>query len=67
MPSHPRRPARIRSVGWLGVEAAAASAGCQPGDRVVVAPTISTEDAKAKFSNVEEVKPYLRFADAPNA
>ena len=27
------------------------------GDRVVVAPTISTEDAKAKFSNVEEVKP----------
>ena len=38
-----------------------------PGDRVVVAPTISTEDAKAKFSNVEEVKPYLRFADAPNA
>ena len=38
-----------------------------PGERVVVAPTISTEDAKGKFANVEEVKPYLRFADAPNA
>jgi alkyl hydroperoxide reductase subunit AhpC len=38
-----------------------------PGDRVVVAPTISTEDAKAKFANVEELKPYLRLADAPSA
>ena len=35
--------------------------------RYVVAPTVSTEDAQAKFSNVEVVKPYLRFADAPNA
>jgi len=37
----------------------------QPGDRVIVAPTVSTDDAKEKFANVEEVKPYLRFADAP--
>jgi alkyl hydroperoxide reductase subunit AhpC len=37
----------------------------KPGDRVIVAPTISTEDAKAKFSNVEEKKPYLRYADQP--
>jgi alkyl hydroperoxide reductase subunit AhpC len=37
----------------------------KPGDRVIVAPTMSTEDAKAKFSNVEEVKPYLRYADQP--
>ncbi|CUU57116.1 peroxidase [Frankia sp. CcI49] len=37
----------------------------KPGDRVIVAPTLSTEDAKGKFSNVEEVKPYLRYADAP--
>ncbi len=36
-----------------------------PGNRVIVAPTISTEDAKAKFANVEEIKPYLRFADQP--
>jgi thioredoxin-dependent peroxiredoxin len=37
----------------------------KPGDRVIVAPTLSTEDAKAKFSNVEEKKPYLRYADQP--
>ncbi|MBT9255551.1 peroxiredoxin [Phycicoccus sp. MAQZ13P-2] len=37
----------------------------QPGDRVIVAPTISTEDARERFENVDEVKPYLRFADAP--
>jgi alkyl hydroperoxide reductase subunit AhpC len=36
-----------------------------PGDRIIVAPTVSTDDAKARFENVEEVKPYLRFADAP--
>ncbi len=39
----------------------------KPGDRVVVAPSISTEDAKLKFENVVEIKPYLRFADAPAA
>jgi thioredoxin-dependent peroxiredoxin len=37
----------------------------KPGDRVIIAPTISTDDAKAKFSNVEEKKPYLRYADQP--
>jgi alkyl hydroperoxide reductase subunit AhpC len=38
----------------------------KPGDRIIVAPTMSTEDAKAKFSNVEEKKPYLRYADQPS-
>ncbi|MCP4435016.1 MAG: peroxiredoxin [Actinomycetia bacterium] len=37
----------------------------QPGDRVVVAPTMSTEDARQQFANVEEFRPYLRYADAP--
>ncbi len=37
----------------------------RPGDRVIVPPTMSTEDARAQLSNVEELKPYLRFADAP--
>ena len=36
-----------------------------PGDRVIVAPSVSTEDAQKQFDNVEEFKPYLRFADAP--
>jgi alkyl hydroperoxide reductase subunit AhpC len=36
-----------------------------PGQRVIVAPTMSTEDAKARFTDVEEVKPYLRWAAQP--
>jgi thioredoxin-dependent peroxiredoxin len=31
-----------------------------------VAPTVSTEDAKAKFGEVEEVKPYLRWTAQPS-
>jgi alkyl hydroperoxide reductase subunit AhpC len=36
-----------------------------PGDRIIVSPAMSTEDAKQKFDDVEEVKPYLRWATAP--
>ena len=36
-----------------------------PGSRVIVAPTMSTADAKARFADVEEVKPYLRWAAQP--
>ncbi|CAG8926089.1 unnamed protein product [Penicillium salamii] len=32
-----------------------------PGDDVVIPPTVSTADAKAKFGEIREVKPYLRF------
>ena len=44
----------------------ATPADWQPGDRVVVAPTLSTEDARAQLDNVEEIRPYLRFADQPS-
>ena len=37
----------------------------KPGEKVIVAPTLSTEDAKAKFGDVEEVKPYLRWTPQP--
>ncbi|HEX6055081.1 MAG TPA: peroxidase, partial [Intrasporangium sp.] len=37
----------------------------QVGDRIIVAPAVSTEDARARFAEVEEVKPYLRFASIP--
>jgi alkyl hydroperoxide reductase subunit AhpC len=36
-----------------------------PGSRVIVSPLMSTEDAKAKFGEVEEVKPYLRWTPLP--
>ena len=44
----------------------ATPADWKPGDRVIVSPALSTEDAKAKLPNVEEIKPYLRYADQPS-
>ena len=43
----------------------ATPADWRPGERIIVAMAVSTEDAKKKFDNVEELKPYLRLADAP--
>jgi hypothetical protein len=37
----------------------------QPGDRIIVAPTMSTGDARRRFEDVEEVRPYLRWAKQP--
>ena len=36
-----------------------------PGQRVIVSPAMSTDDARAKFGEVEEVKPYLRWTAQP--
>ena len=36
-----------------------------PGERVIVGLAVSTEDAKARFGDVEEVKPYLRWTSQP--
>lgn len=33
----------------------------QVGDDVIVPPSVTTEDARKKFGDVREVKPYLRF------
>ncbi len=38
-----------------------------PGDKVIVSPMMSTEDARAKFAEVEEVKPYLRWTPQPTS
>lgn len=35
----------------------------QVGEDVIIPPTVSTEDAKKKFKDVREVKPYLRFTN----
>lgn len=37
------------------------------GQRIIIAPTISTDDARERFGDVEEVKPYLRYAAEPVA
>jgi len=35
------------------------------GDKVIVPPTVSTEDARAKYPDVDEQKPYLRYVSEP--
>ena len=34
-----------------------------PGDDVIVPPSVSTEDARRKFGDVREVRPYLRYTN----
>jgi len=48
-------------------DAIATPADWRPRDRVIVSPDLSTEDAQSTFDNAVEVKPYLRYADAPSA
>ncbi|KAK3683081.1 hypothetical protein LTR37_020592 [Vermiconidia calcicola] len=38
----------------------------QVGNDVIVPPSVSTEDAKKKFGQVREVKPYLRWTPDPS-
>jgi len=45
----------------------ATPADWEPGDRVIIPPGMSTPDAEDIFTNVEEVTPYLRYADAPTS
>jgi alkyl hydroperoxide reductase subunit AhpC len=44
----------------------ATPADWQPGDRVIASPGMSTDEARETFTNVEEVKSYLRFVDQPD-
>jgi len=37
-----------------------------PGDRIIVSPAMSTDDARQRFQDVEEVRPYLRWAKQPS-
>jgi alkyl hydroperoxide reductase subunit AhpC len=36
-----------------------------PGSKVIVSPALSTADARERFGDVEEVKPYLRWTPQP--
>lgn len=38
-----------------------------PGQRVIVSPAMTTEDARVRFGDVEEVTPYLRWTGQPTA
>jgi thioredoxin-dependent peroxiredoxin len=57
----------IQSLQLTDEHEVATPADWEPGDRVIVPVAIATEDARQRYTNVEEVKPYLRFADEPGA
>jgi alkyl hydroperoxide reductase subunit AhpC len=38
----------------------------EKGDRVIVPPTVSTDEARGKYPDVEEQKPYLRYVSDPS-
>jgi thioredoxin-dependent peroxiredoxin len=56
----------IDSLQLTGTHGLSTPVNWTPGERVIVPPTVSTEDAEAKYDNVEEQKPYLRYVDAPS-
>jgi len=57
----------IDSLQLTAYHSVATPADWKHGDKVVVSPAISTEDAKKIFpKGVEEVKPYLRLTPQPN-
>lgn len=37
-----------------------------PGDDVIVPPTVKTDDARKKFGEVKEIRPYLRYTNVGN-
>lgn len=58
----------VRVIDSLQLTAAtglATPAQWHEGERVIVPPTVSTEDARAKYPDVDEQKPYLRYVSDP--
>jgi alkyl hydroperoxide reductase subunit AhpC len=55
----------IDSLQLTSTHTVATPADWRSGERIIIPPGMSTDDAKQSFENVEELKPYLRYADAP--
>jgi len=58
----------VRALDSLQLTAAAGVAtpvNWRDGDDCIVPPTVSTEDAQARYGAVEEQKPYLRYVKQP--
>lgn len=45
-------------------DACATGADWRPGDKIIVPPTVRTDDARESFADVEEIYSYLRFASS---
>ncbi|HSK23290.1 MAG TPA: peroxiredoxin [Egicoccus sp.] len=55
----------IDSLQLTASQALATPANWTRGDRVIVTPAVSDEDAQARFTNFEVKRPYLRYVDDP--
>ena len=56
----------IDSLQLTANQSLATPANWQAGDRCVIAPSVSNEEAKEKFPGFETVKPYLRLTNGPS-
>lgn len=56
----------IDSLQLTANQSLATPANWTAGQRCVIAPSVSDEDAATRFPGFETVKPYLRFTDAPS-
>lgn len=59
----------LRALDGLQTTAAkgvATPANWQPGEDVIIPPTVSDDDAKAKFGSFNAVFPYLRYTKSPD-
>jgi thioredoxin-dependent peroxiredoxin len=55
----------IDSLQLTAASQVATPADWQPGDRVIVLPAVSDEDARERFGDFDAPRPYLRYVDAP--
>lgn len=55
----------IDSLQMTANHSLATPADWQPGDAMIVVPSVSTEDAMERFENVTVIKPYLRYTKGP--
>lgn len=56
----------IDSLQLTATQALATPVDWTAGDRVIVTPGVTSEDARERFDNFEEIRPYLRYVDAPS-
>ncbi|GGI09573.1 peroxiredoxin [Egicoccus halophilus] len=57
----------LDSLQLTSTQGLATPANWTKGDRVIVTPAVSDEDAKERFENFEAKRPYLRYVDDPTA
>jgi alkyl hydroperoxide reductase subunit AhpC len=55
----------LDSIQLTANEQVATPANWNQGEEVIVVPSVSNDDAKAKYGSFDEVLPYLRFVKQP--